>query len=608
MSTDDGSGFRAAGSSTTLVAVLAVTALSLAVRLVALGGRIFHWDEGRVGFWILRFHESGVYSYRPIIHGPFLPIVNDKLFAVLPPTDFTARLVVAVVGGVLPLVAWLLRDRLRDTEVVGIALVLAANPLLVYYSRFMRSDVLVGAFSLFALGFAVRAFDADDPRYLYPAAITFALGFASKENALIYLACFVGGTALLVDHRLLRETASGVDLSTAVLGGWPLGVVRRVDRWGGWVRAVGHLVGAAAVFFAVIVFFYAPRPDFWNAFGDPSLLPAMVEAGTVGAWEEFYGTWGGGAHQDHSYLPYLYDFLQSFVYGAPAVVAFAVVGFVADGYAGERPREVVAFAFYIGVVSILGYPVATDIQAPWAVVHAVVPLAIPAGVGVAYVFRSGRRALVVSDDVVGAGLAAVLLLSAATGVVGANVSYMNSTAEDDKMILQWAQPGNELKPTLEKVHAVSRSHDDGTDVVFYGTKHPYSGDTLFYVEDESSADRAPVGGPSWHSRLPLPWYLERYGAEVNSTRPSTTPAEVAERNPPVVIAYAWNRSDLEPALEGYAVYEHRFKLWSENVTVFIDESALERAEVEARTAEPSRDAPTVAQPTGRVAARPVGSA
>ncbi|MFB6154429.1 MAG: flippase activity-associated protein Agl23 [Haloferacaceae archaeon] len=580
MSTDDGTGVRPAGSSATLAAVLAVTAVSLLARLVALGGRIFHWDEGRVGYWILRYHETGVYSYRPIIHGPFLAIVNDKIFSVVPPTDFSARLAVAVVGGLLPLVAWLLRDRLRDREVVAVALVLAANPLLVYYSRFMRSDVLVGAFSLFALGFAVRAFDADDPRYLYPAAATFALGFASKENALIYLACFVGGAALLVDHRLLRATSEGVGLRNAVLGGWPLGAVRRVDRWGGWARTVGHLVGSLAVFFAVVVFFYAPRPDFWQAFADPTRLPAVVEAGTAGAWKEFYSTWGGGHHQNHSYLPYLHDFLQSFVYGAPAVIVFALVGFVADGYASERSREVVAFAFYVGVVSVVGYPIATDIQAPWAVVHAVVPLSIPAGVGLAYIFGSGRKAFA-RDDVVGAGLAAVLLLSAVTGVVGANASYMNSTDEQDKMVLQWAQPGNDLKGTLEKVHAVSEENQQGTDVLFYGTYNPYSHDTLFYVANESSARQPPVGGPSWHSRLPLPWYLERYGAEVNSTAPATPPETIRERNPPVVIAYAWNRSDLEPVLDGYAVYEHRFKLWNENVTVFIDREALRRAGYEA---------------------------
>ncbi|MFB6256868.1 MAG: hypothetical protein ABEH58_09130, partial [Haloplanus sp.] len=40
----------------TLRAVLATTALALAVRLVGLGARIFHWDEGRVGYWILRYH------------------------------------------------------------------------------------------------------------------------------------------------------------------------------------------------------------------------------------------------------------------------------------------------------------------------------------------------------------------------------------------------------------------------------------------------------------------------------------------------------------------------------------------------------------------------
>src|SRR6056297_2220217 len=102
-----------------LQAVLAITALALAVRLVGLGVRIFHWDEGRVAYWILRYHESGQFAYRPIVHGPFLFIVNDWVFSIpfLGASDFSARLIVALVGGLLPLSAWLLRDRLRDAEV-----------------------------------------------------------------------------------------------------------------------------------------------------------------------------------------------------------------------------------------------------------------------------------------------------------------------------------------------------------------------------------------------------------------------------------------------------------------------------------------------------------
>jgi uncharacterized protein (TIGR03663 family) len=565
-----------------LLGVLALTVVALALRLVALGGRIMHWDEGRVGYWILRYQETGYFVYRPIVHGPFLPIVNDWLFAVVPASDFAARLPVAVIGGLLPLAAWLFRERLERTEVVAFAAVLALNPLMVYYSRFMRNDVLVAAFSLFALGFVVRGFDTGRLRYAFPAAASMALAFTTKENALLYVLCFGGAAFLLADHRLLAATARGESARDVALRRWPRAFARRVRGHGatlreGVLRVAGTLVASALLFLAIFVFFYAPRPDLWQAFGNPSSFPGVLEAATVGSVEKALGTWASGGHQDHAYLPFLHDFLETMMYGAPVVAAFALVGAFADRYGlrGGRYREFVAFATYWGIASVLGYPIATDIEAPWAVVHAVVPLAVPAAVGIAFVFESGRDALS-SDDAVGVGLAALVVLASLGGVAAANVAYFNSASEEDKQVIQWAQPENDLKPTIRTVGAVAQSNE-GVDVLFYGTTAPGSDDTLFYVENESSLSTPPPGGPAWHDRLPLPWYLELYGANVTSTSPSLSPAEAVDDAPPVVIAMDYDRDELEPLLEGYEAYEHDFRLWGERIVVFVDRDALSEA-------------------------------
>jgi uncharacterized protein (TIGR03663 family) len=590
----------------TLRAVLVVAALALAVRLVALGGRIFHWDEGRVGYWILRYHETGEFAYRPIVHGPFLFVVNDWVFSVpgLGATDFSARLIVAVVGGLLPLSAWLLRDHLRAGEVVALALVLAANPLLVYYSRFMRNDVLVGAFAFAAIAAFVRGLDRGDARYLYPAAALLGLAFTTKENAVVYLLCFLGAGALLVDHRLYRRASAGGSVVRLVRSEWRTTAAFRLSSWGGSVRrglglAAGHLVAAVVVFVAVVAFFYAPRPDLWQALAAPGRLPGVVETATVGSWESFFDLWVSGSHQSHDYLPFLYDYLETLLYGAPFVLLFAVVGFVADGYGGVDAdgvgsRDVVAFATYWGAVSIVGYPVATDIRAPWAAVHAVVPLAVPAAVGIATLARrvgaaAGQvRARATDGDAGGVGravraawtpsaaLAALLLCAAVVGAVGANATYTNSADDDESgEVIQWAQPENDLKETLALVHGVARV-TDGTDVVFVGTDAPGNpSDVRFHVTDEGSLDQPRPGGPSWHTRLPLSWYLERYGAEVTSTPPDDK--TLGPDPPPVVIAASWDTGVVDQQLTGYAMHRHDFRLWNDKIVVFVDEDALERA-------------------------------
>jgi uncharacterized protein (TIGR03663 family) len=580
-----------------LRAVLVVTALALAVRLVSLGTRIFHWDEGRVGYWILRYHETGQFSYRPIVHGPFLFVVNDWVFSVpfLGASDFSARLVVAVVGGLLPLSAWLLRDHLRSSEVVALALVLSLNPLLVYYSRFMRNDVLVGAFAFVALALFVRALDRGDARLFYPAAATFGLAFTTKENAVVYLLCYLGAGALLVDHRLFRTARAGGSVRRLVTTEWRTALAYRLSAWGGSVRrgiglAAGHALGALGVFLVVVVFFYAPRPELWTALSAPGRLPGVVEAATVGSWESFYDLWVAGSHQNHDYLPFLYDYLETLLFGAPFVLVFAVVGFVADGYGGvdDGWRSLVAFATYWGAVSVLGYPVATDIRAPWAAVHAVIPLAVPAAVGVAALARRVHGVVdrprapdtSAADGVGGwtlaAALAALLLSGAAVGVVGANVTYANSTSEPVAgEVIQWAQPENELKGTLAQVEGVARL-TDGTDVLFVGTHTPGDpSDVRFYVENESSVQQPRPGGPSWHTRLPFPWYLERYDATVTSSPPDNR--TLGPDPPPVVIAASWDADRVGRQLTGYTSHRHAFRLWGDEIVVFVEDDARERA-------------------------------
>ena len=564
-----------------LVGLLGITAVALALRLVALGGRIFHWDEGRVGYWILRYHDTGVHTYRPIVHGPFLPVVNDWVFAFLPASDFAARLPVAVVGGALPLAAWLFRERLRRTEVLALAALLALNPIAVYYSRFMRNDVLVAAFAVVALGFAVRGFDTGRLRYAFPAAASLGLAFTTKENALLYVLCFLGAGALLADHRLLAARARGESART-VAGRWRAGVTGRLLAHGPTARASlgrvgGVAVGSVALFLGVVFFFYAPRPDLWQALASPAQLPGVVDAGTVGAAEKFVDTWAGGSHQDHPYLPYLYDLGETLAYGAPAVVAFGLFGVVVDRYGirGTGPREVVTFATYWAAASLVGYPIATDIQAPWAAVHVIVPLAIPAAVGLAFVVDSASEA-VDARDAVSVGLAALVVLSALGGAAAANAAYFNSTDEADKQVLQWAQPSNDLKPTVEVVGEVIADNDEGPDVLFVGSRPPGSDGETFYVSNESSLDTAPPGGPAWHDRLPLPWYLERYDAEITSTDPDEGRDTALSDPPPVVITKDYDRTETAAALSGYTAFEHDFRLWNDRVVVFVETAALER--------------------------------
>ncbi|WP_321170439.1 hypothetical protein [Halobaculum litoreum] len=237
------------------------------------------------------------------------------------------------------------------------------------------------------------------------------------------------------------------------------------------------------------------------------------------------------------------------------------------------------------------------------------PLSIPAAVGLASVGESLLDAAG-DEDAVTAALAGLIVLAAVGGVVVPNVDYWNSASVEDKQVLQWAQPENAYKEALTDAAAVARDNE-GTDVLWVGTDTGRG--TRLYVSDESSVDRMPPGGPSWHSRLPTPWYLERADAEVTSTPPEARfdGLPPAEEMPPVVFAKPQDADEVGAMLDGYSAREYDFRLWTEHIVVFVDEAALASAtdpDASASTAadaDPDADLDVAAGPSASLAPAPV---
>jgi uncharacterized protein (TIGR03663 family) len=536
-----------------------VALVALVARLYGLGARVAHWDEGRVAYWTVRYIETGNVEYRPIIHGPFYHHVNQHLFALFGATDFSMRLVVAVSGGLFPLVALLFRHRLRDGAVAALALLFAVNPVLLYYSRFMRGDPLVAAFMFTAFALFVGAIDTHRTVYVHAGVVFTALGFTVKENALLYLVCWIGAGALVLDYRLLRH---GDDLdrwaivSGQVLRGWRL--FRRR-----WLTAVLAVVE----FLVVVVYFYAPRratepgPGLWTVLADPSVLPAVVWAGTGGAWTDLWGQWVSGSHQEHPYLPFLNDFLSTMAYGALALSLLALLGFVVDRYSSRGPSDLVSFCSYWGAASVLGYPLVTDIKAPWATVNAVVPLAVPAAVGLAVVGRWGYSAYRDADYVTaGLGGLAVTLLVVSMLATSAGAVYVNPQSSENGLV-QYAQPADDIGPVTDQFSVAAADGGPGPDVLLYGE--------YFVTESDSTGPREPQCA-KWFNALPLPWYFAASDANVTCARsPDEVRTTVNESQPPVVAVRESQAGDIEEHLADYESRTYRLRAWGTETTFYV---------------------------------------
>jgi len=594
----------------TVKLVAGITLLALVLRIAFLGHRVAHFDEGRVAYWAWHFGETGSFAYRYIIHGPFIQHVDRWLFDLIGANDFSMRLPVAVVGGLLPLSALLFRRHLDRLEVVALALLFAVNPLLLYYSRFMRSDVLVAAFMFTAVGLLVRLYDTRKPRYMYAAAVFLAFGFASKENALVYVVTWGGATGLLLAKVFLlpggfrnaiifiTDTPSAGQIRDRVVAGvktdvaFIVGAVRSFRRrhtaaWQVASAYLGHTIFAVGLFAFVSLFFYAPRGagvaglqhppapasagtvGFWEGITNPSLFNQLLEV-TVDRVVDQWGEWLSPASEKSldSYLSHFGVFIEAMGYAAGPLSVLAGVGYALDRLGYTAPRHLVPFMFYAGFVSIFGYPLGTDIGAPWIATHAVVPLAVPAAVAVVAIFRWGVTAVSVDNERRVAVTALVFLL--VSGVVvnaAATMVYTNTTAEENKLV-QYAQPNEELNGELEEMDRIATANSEGTDVVvYYGESGSQFDEINGYVGpnrddwDDSWWNTQPTC-LMWYNSLPLPWYFASGEMDVTCENEATNLNSLARlEQPPILITQNFDETVPQSQLEaaGYSGESYRLR-------------------------------------------------
>ena len=158
------------------------------MRLWDLGSRAMHHDESLHALYSWNLSEGIGYNHDPMMHGPFQFEANSAIFFAFGDSDFTARVLYALMGTLLVALPFLFRTRLGRPGALLVATLLAFSPALLYFSRFARNDILVAVWTLGLVICMWRYIDEGRNRYLYIGSALLALAFATKETAYIVTA------------------------------------------------------------------------------------------------------------------------------------------------------------------------------------------------------------------------------------------------------------------------------------------------------------------------------------------------------------------------------------------------------------------------------------
>ena len=175
------------------VVFAALVVLSFLMRLYELQGRTMHYDEAIHLHYAWKLVHGEGFTHSPWMHGPFQVEVVALFLKFIGDSTFIGRLPFALFGTALVALPYFLRDQLGRHGAVAVATLLSLSPVLLYFSRFGRNDIIVAVGMSLLLIFAWRYIERERTGLLLAAAVVTAILLGSKETA--YFVIFFFGVA-----------------------------------------------------------------------------------------------------------------------------------------------------------------------------------------------------------------------------------------------------------------------------------------------------------------------------------------------------------------------------------------------------------------------------
>jgi len=438
-----------------VLALLAILASALALRLPQLSNRPLHNDESVNAVKVSELWQHGNYVYDPDeYHGPTLHYATlpflwlsgarnpDEL------DDATLRVAPVVFGVGLILLLLLLADGLGRPAVAWAAIFTAVSPAMVFYSRYFIHEMLLVFFTALTIGAGWRYSQTRSVRWAVVAGAGLGLMATTKETFVIALAAMGLAGMLTVWWTLPKQ---GRLPGLILLWNWK------------------HAAFAFAAAFVVWLVLFSSF--FTNAAGP------LDSVRTYLPWLKRAGGHSPHIHPWNFYLERLAWFhpAKSPVWSEALVLALAVVGAVVS-LAGKRSPLHHFLALY--TIILTGLYCVISYKTPWCLLGFYHGMILLAGVGATELVNAFRSRAIKFATVT---IIALLTLQLTLQAWRANFVY----PADPRNPYVYAQTSPDLLQLVQRIEGIANVAPAGNDTL------------VKIVAPESDY---------W----PLPWYLRRF--------------------------------------------------------------------------------------------------
>ncbi len=440
------------------------------LRLLYLTEKPLHHDEGVNGLFLAPLFRQGYYHYDPAnYHGPTLyyfglitTTVNSFFYGKYGLSTFAIRLVPALFGIGTVWLVFSLRRYIGTFGSLAAAVLVAASPGFVFFSRYFIHEILFIFFTLALVVAVMRFKETARPLYLMLASASAALLFATKETYIITVTVLLLALWCARIYMWLRKKSSAEPVEAAPGARKITAAPQKETAGRAAPKPIFLWLSAVALFVALYLLFYS---SFFTNF--PKGVYDSVRT---------FGYWGHTGVTEYKSPWYTYfKWLGQMQTELPALV-LGGLGIIVALYQ-SCSRFAVFCAFWalgmISAYSLLPY------KTPWLALSPLLPIMIMAGYFLGQCFAWGAKI-----QLRWVRVSAALALSLVAGVSCYEAIELSFYRFDDDTIpYVYAHTRRDFLGLVEEIEAVASRNPQGKKigVVVASPEH-------------------------W----PLPWYLREY--------------------------------------------------------------------------------------------------